>query len=78
MTFEEFQATGRVVADLSTVPEIAAQIDTVGPGRVYVDGLFIAGVPHAYCITIGDDSRITSLEEAERLLYEFAQSEGYV
>lgn len=78
MTFEEFQATGRDVADV----EPYAQDDEHRPGRVYVDVLYIECVSDGrMMVTIGNGGDITgrdvTLADLERMLYEFAKSEGY-
>ena len=78
MTFAEFQATGRHVSDLGAIEHIAAcGID--GPGRVYADDLFIQYAPTGWDVSVGSDVRaFGKLADAERALYEFALSEGYV
>ena len=85
MTFKDFQATGRDVADLASLPLIAAQgIESGQAGRVYADDLFIEtlvldGAPTEYQLTLGSHSRISAnLASLERKLYEFAVSEGYI
>ena len=79
MTLDEFRATGRDVADLGAIDD--AQGFT-GPGRAYLDdGLFIERIlpVERWCVTIGNDQRMTAyLARAERWLYEFAVSEGYI
>ena len=82
MTLAEFRATGRDVPDLATIPHCAAS-EMHGPGRVYLDTewpLVIEGsVADGWYLTIGNRSeRMPSLEAAERDLYEFAVTEGYV
>lgn len=82
MTFDEFRATGRDVPDLGTIEHCAAQ-EISGPGRVYLDDdwpLVIEGRGPWY-LTIGNSSEMygpDALESAERKLYEFAVSEGYI
>ena len=80
MTFEQFQATGRDVADLATIPHCAAQ-EMHGPGRVYLDTewpLVIEGC-NGWCLTIGNSTESSLvLEDLERDLYAFAVAEGYV
>lgn len=82
MTFTEFQASGRDVADLRAFDHIAAQFEDSGkpvPGRVYVDGLYIEGTAGAYCLTIGNSSEAgANLAAMERALFDFAVTEGYV
>jgi len=85
MTFEEFQATGRDVPDLSALPLIAAQgIEPGQAGRVYAGDLFIEtlkldGAPTEYQLTIGSDSRISAdLSSLEGFLYRFAKLQGYL
>jgi hypothetical protein len=79
-TFAEFQATGRDVADLGTIDHIAASGIESGAGRVYFDGyLFIQLIGTSWEVPIGNTSeRFTVLTNAERKLYEFALSEGYI
>ena len=83
MTFKEFQATGRAVADLRDDATIHAQLgdtDSPVPGRIYGDGLFIESDGGGrYCLTLGNSSRVsTNLESLERALYDFATLEGYI
>jgi hypothetical protein len=79
MTFEEFQATGRDVADLGAIEHIAASGAT-GPGRVYMDELFMyQPAPLGWCVPIGShEGLFGDVVSAERALYEFAVSEGYI
>jgi len=87
LTFEQFQATRRHVANLHDEPSIAGQIGDDGevrPGLVYADGLFIEEETRGtmcpvYTLTIGNASRSTdNLESLERDLYEFACAEEYL
>lgn len=44
LTLDQFRATGRDVADLRAIPEVAAQLSDDGearPGRIYAGDLFI-------------------------------------
>lgn len=83
LSFSEFQATGRNVADLSTIPHCAAQ-ELYGAGRVYLDDewplvIESGSAPGLWCLTIGNDSHESNdLQSLERKLYQFAVSEGYV
>jgi hypothetical protein len=66
MTFERFKATRRFVAAMC------------GPGYVYAGDLFIEQVgPRTWCFTAENDSRLLSLDEAERALYDWAVRSGY-
>ena len=78
MTLNQFRSTGRDVSDLGAIEHIAAcGID--GPGRVYAADLFIQYAPTGWDVSVGNDVRtFGKLADAERALYEFALSEGYV
>ena len=81
VNFAQFQATGRDVADLGGIPEIAAQGEFSGiAGRVYAGGLFIEkGARGTWVLTIGNCSNTArALHALEHQLYCFAVSEGYV
>jgi hypothetical protein len=81
MTFAEFQAMGRDVEDLSAIADIAASGIESGAGRTYLDdGLFIERDTLPYwSVTIGNwNGRYSELADAERKLYAFAVSEGYI
>lgn len=91
MRFAEFQAMGRDVADLRTIPTIAAQldldlegVDSPAPGRIYLDGLFIQsdtfsdGKQHWFVTISNGGSESLHLVDCERELFEFAVSEGYI
>jgi hypothetical protein len=75
MTFEEFQATGRDVADIGA--EVDAP-DLAGiPGRVYAGDLHIEVVASGWRAVIGNrEHRSADLAEVERALYQFAVDEG--
>ena len=83
LSFSEFQATGRDVSDLSTIPHCAAQ-EISGAGRVYLDDewplvIESGSAPGLWCLTIGNDSHESNdLQRLERELYDFAEAEGYL
>lgn len=81
MTLDEFRATGRDVADLSTIEHIACSGIESGSGRTYLeDTLFIERDTLPYwSLTIGNwSASYSDLAAAEAKLYEFAVSEGYI
>lgn len=82
MTFAQFQATGRDVADLSAIASCAAQ-ELGGAGRIYLDDewplVIETDLARGWVLTIGNSSECYGvLFDAERELYEFAVSEGYI
>ena len=86
MTFEQFQATGKAVADLAAaLPDW--QFEPGAHGRVYLDVLYIEGTdekwPHPelgkWHLMLGNmDWQTDDLALLERKLYEFAISEDYI
>ena len=78
LTYREFVATGRPVSDLGVAIEHAD--DATGPGRVYVDRVFMTGTDaDGYSLVIGNvETTADRYEALERALYEFAASEGYL
>lgn len=80
MKFAEFQATGRDVADLNTIPHIAAQgVEGLSAGRVYHGDLYIEGTAaDGYSLTLGNAQFSAELETLEHTLYAWAAGEGYL
>jgi len=81
MTIDEFRATGRDVADLSTIEHIACSGIESGAGRTYMDDqLFIehGEISGAWHLTLGNAQLLGSLADMERKLYDWAVSEGYI
>jgi hypothetical protein len=85
MTFEEFRATRRDVADVRDMIEHSYLEDAPGPvpGLVYLDALVIeTRAPwwkrlESYCLTIGNQQYGGHvLRDLEQRLYEFACGEG--
>jgi hypothetical protein len=90
MTFPEFQATGRDVTDLSTLPaDLSYECPKGTAGRVYVSGLVIEdtrswvgtdptrGASGRWYVLIGNrEFHSDSLSCVEWYLYRFAVSEG--
>lgn len=76
MTLTEFRATGHD-CELQSCEHANAQ-EMTGPGRVYVDGLYIEGTEGRYTLTIGNQSMAGDLSTLEERLYTFATSEGYI
>jgi hypothetical protein len=75
MTFEEFQASGRDVADLRTVDPDAYLSEW--SGRVYAGNLIIERAERGWCLTIGNHSAVRmELATLERDLYDYGMSEG--
>lgn len=76
MTFEEFQATRTLAADIG--PLIPEELLVPQPGYVYCEKLFIEIHGRRFHLCIGNWSKLTfDLEELERKLYEFGCTEGY-
>ncbi len=77
MTFEEFQATGRDVADLGAVFTYNAELNGL-PGRVYEAGLYIErssnGSWHLDIERSSWDDH--NLEHLEMILYEYGAEVG--
>ncbi len=76
MTFEQFSATGRDVADLGSIDETM----TGEPGRVYLDALWLSFSSRdgQFWTVIGNADFVSpDREPIERRLYDFALSEGY-
>lgn len=78
MTFEEFQATGRDVANLAeALPDMADILDGDNGGRVYAGGTFIErlgdGRWHLFIETI--EWVDTDLANLERHLWDWAEGE---
>lgn len=80
MTFEQFQASRREVADLQTALGFDHDVTTGMPGFIYADGYYIEKrAPHwpegshAYRLCLGNwDDIGDDLERFERKLYEYA------
>ena len=83
MTFKEFKASGVVVDKLSDHAAAACDNEWHVPGRLYLNGdLMIEGPnpEYGYCLMIGNceyTRPIEQLEELERILYAWAEGEGY-
>jgi hypothetical protein len=75
MTFEQFQASGRDVADLRTIQPDAYL--SACAGRAYAAELVIDRAERGWCLTIGNRSVVRlDLASLERDLYEYAVREG--
>ena len=82
-TFNQFQASKRTVSSLAeALPDTAYYLD--GPGLVYDCETYIEGPctahPSSYLLCLGNMEYTTAegytLEQLERLLYDFCVSEG--
>lgn len=75
LTFEQFIATRREVADLA-----AEDLYAEGPGFVYQDELFIEGKEPNLILNIEASSQMGTLTELEPILYDFYAlcNTGYV
>ncbi len=84
MTFTQFQATGRDVADLRTCGDdnieaaFGLHVDPI-PGRLYDDNLYVERLPDGRwnCLIANADMTDVVLENVERFLYDWAVREGY-
>jgi hypothetical protein len=76
MTFEEFRASGRDVANLDDAPHHLA---IEGPGRVYCydGGPFIQRTPYGWHLHIERDEWDGRLSQLEPILFEWAAAEGF-
>jgi hypothetical protein len=91
MTFEQFQATRKHIADLATLPDdLSYSCMAETAGYLYRDSLVIEDtatwpprgeddrpVKRWYVLIGNAEHNSDDLEDVERKLYEFAVSEGY-
>ena len=76
MTFEQFRATKKQIADLSVITSYDE--DKNAPALTYLDDFYIALDGGKYRLMIGrDEVETEDLESLERKLYEYALEEGY-
>lgn len=82
MTFEQFQASRKWCDNLAAALDSAEWSDCTS-GQLYADGLHIESALQIECatgeyvLTIGNVQTFGDLESLERMLYDWAMSEGY-